>query len=72
LAQLTQEYKYLSIENRTLLNTKTKLVDKELECAKIKSERDMFKKKLIELHRKKAEEEEDEREDSKEKGTYSL
>ena len=57
LANLTEEFKYLSIENRTLLNVKTKLTEKELECAKVKAEKDQFKKKLIAFHRKSQEEE---------------
>ena len=53
-----EEYKYLSIENRTLLKIKEKLLEKELECARLKVERDQFKgekdqfkKKTIEYHK---------------------
>lgn len=51
-AKLMDLYKYLSIENRTLLIAKGNLAEKELECARIKGERDQFKKKIIEFHRR--------------------
>jgi len=36
MSKVMEEYKYLSIENRTLLNIKTKLIEKEVECTKYK------------------------------------
>jgi uncharacterized protein (DUF3084 family) len=52
MGKVLEEYRYLSIENRTLLNTKTKLIEKEVECTKYKDERDYFKRKIIEHHRR--------------------
>lgn len=63
LSKVIEEYKYLSIENRTLLNVKSKLLEKELECSKVKNERDQFKKKLIEFHKKMQPSEEESEED---------
>lgn len=37
LSTTIEEYKYLSIENRTLLGAKSKLLEKELECSKVKN-----------------------------------
>ncbi len=45
-----EQNKYLSIENRTLRNTKAQLLGKVQECSKYKEERDYFKKKVIEQH----------------------
>lgn len=36
MGKLMEDYRYLSIENRTLLNVKTKLIEKELECTRYK------------------------------------
>jgi hypothetical protein len=52
MGKVMEEYKYLSIENRTLLNIKTKLIEKEVDCAKYKDERDYFKRKLIDHHKR--------------------
>ena len=59
LAKLMEEYKYLSIQNRTLLGVRQKLVEKELECTKIKGEKEVFRKKIIGLLRQLAEKEEE-------------
>lgn len=52
MGKVMEEYRYLSIENRTLLNTKTKLLEKEMECTKYKDERDYFKRKVIDHHKR--------------------
>ena len=66
VAVTLEEYRYLSIENRTLLNIKSKIAQLEQECRRNKEEKDTFKRRLIILHRQHTQliqEREDEEED---------